>query len=252
MDVLAITQARTGSTRFPNKVLKTIKGKSLLEIHLKRILKSKKISKLVVATTIKEKDKIISQIASKIGVESFKGSEHDVLDRYYNTAKKYNPKWIVRLTSDCPLIDARLIDQVINKAQSENLDYCSNTLIEAYPDGQDIEVFKFNSLEIAWSKAKSISDREHVTPYIKNNSSYLQGKIFKSNNFPSNKNYNKVRLTVDEQEDFKVIEFLINKLGFDSGWIDYTIEYLKNNYISSLNKNIERNEGYRKSFNIDT
>lgn len=252
MDILAITQARTGSTRFPNKVLKTIKGKSLLEIHLKRILKSKKISKLVVATTTKEEDKIISEIAYKVGVESFKGSEHDVLDRYYNTAKKYNPKWIVRLTSDCPLIDARLIDQVIKKAQSENLDYCSNTLIEAYPDGQDIEVFKFNSLEIAWSKAKLISDREHVTPYIKNNSSYLQGKIFKSNNFPSNKNYNKVRLTVDEKEDLKVIEFLINKLGIDSGWKDYTNEYLKNNYISSLNKNIKRNEGYRKSFDIDT
>lgn len=252
MDVLAITQARTGSTRFPNKILKTIKGKSLLEIHLKRILKSKKISKLVVATTTKEEDKIISEIAYKVGVESFKGSEHDVLDRYYNTAKKYNPKWIVRLTSDCPLIDARLIDQVIKKAQSENLDYCSNTLIEAYPDGQDIEVFKFKSLEIAWSKAKSISDREHVTPYIKNNSSYLHGEIFKSNNFPSNKNYNKVRLTVDEQEDFKVIELLINKLGIDSRWIDYTNEYLKNNYISSLNKNIKRNEGFRKSFDIDT
>ena len=252
MDVLAITQARTGSTRFLNKVLKTIKGKSLLEIHLKRILKSKKISKLVVATTIKEEDKIISKIASKIGVESFKGSEHDVLDRYYNTAKKYNPKWIVRLTSDCPLIDARLIDQVINKAQMDNLDYCSNTLIEAYPDGQDIEVFKFNSLEIAWSKAKLISDREHVTPYIKNNSSYFQGKIFKSNNFPSHKNYNKVRLTVDEKEDFKVIEYLINKLGFDARWIDYTNEYLKNNYISSLNKNVERNEGFRKSINNNT
>jgi spore coat polysaccharide biosynthesis protein SpsF (cytidylyltransferase family) len=252
MDVLAITQARTGSTRFPNKVLKTIKGKSLLEIHLKRILKSKKISKLVVATTIKEEDKIISEIASKIGVDSFKGAEHDVLDRYYNTAKKYNPKWVVRLTSDCPVIDGRLIDQVINKAQIDNLDYCSNTLIEAYPDGQDIEVFKFNSLEIAWSEAKSISDREHVTTYIKNNSSYLQGKIFKSNNFSCNKNYNKVRLTVDEKEDFKVIEFLINKLGFDAGWIDYTNEYLKNNYISSLNKNIERNEGFRKSINNDT
>ena len=252
MDVLAITQARTGSTRFPNKVLKTIQGKSLLEIHLKRILKSKKISKLVVSTTIKDQDKIISEIASKIGVESFNGSEYDVLDRFYNTAKKYNPKWIVRLTSDCPVIDARLIDQVIHKAQSENLDYCSNTLIQAYPDGQDIEVFKFNSLEIAWSKAKLISDREHVTPYIKNNSSYLQGKIFKSNNFPSNKNYNKVRLTVDEQEDFKVIEFLINKLGFDAGWIDYTNEYLKNNYISSLNKNIERNEGFRKSIENET
>ncbi len=251
MDVLAITQARTGSTRLPNKVLKTIKGKNLLEIHLERILKSKKISKLVIATTINKKDKIISDIASKIGVDFFKGSEDDVLDRFYHAAKKYNPKWIVRLTSDCPLIDAVLIDEIIRKGQKEDLDYCSNTLIEAYPDGEDIEVFKFHSLKKAWREAKSLSDREHVTSFIKNNSSFLKGKIFKSNNFPCSNNFNKVRLTVDELEDFKVIEYLINKLGFDAGWRDYTNEYLKNNYISSLNKNIERNEGFRKSIKND-
>lgn len=247
MDVLAITQARTGSTRFPNKVLKAINGKSLLEIHLERILKSKKISKLVVATTINEKDKIISDIASKIGIEYYKGSEEDVLDRFYKAAKKYNPNWIVRLTSDCPIIDAKLIDQVINMAQIENLDYCSNTLIEAYPDGQDIEVFKFDSLKVAWREAKKNSDREHVTPYIKDNSSFLLGQKFKSNNYPCNKNYYHVRLTVDEIEDFKVIEYLINKLGLDAEWRDYTEEYLNNNFISTLNKNIVRNEGFIKS-----
>lgn len=245
MDVLAITQARTGSTRLPNKILKTIKGKSLLEIHLERILKSKKISKLVVATTIDKNDRLIVNIATKIGVDFYRGSVEDVLDRFYHTAKQYNPKWVVRLTSDCPLIDASLIDEVIKKAQKENLDYCSNTLIEAYPDGEDIEVFKFHSLEKAWIEAKSHSDREHVTPFIKNNSSCLGGKIFKSNNFPCSNNYNKVRLTVDEPEDFEVIKYLINKLGFDAGWIDYTNEYLKNNYISSLNRDVERNEGLK-------
>ena len=132
-------------------------------------------------------------------------------------------------------------------AQIENLDYCSNTLIEAYPDGQDIEVFKFDSLKVAWREAKKNSDREHVTPYIKDNSSLLLGQKFKSNNYPCNKNYYHVRLTVDEIEDFKVIEYLINKLGLDAEWRDYTEEYLNNNFISTLNKNIVRNEGFIKS-----
>ena len=218
-----------------------------MEIHLKRILKSKKISKLNIATTNNKKDKLIVDIANKIGVDFYRGSEDDVLDRFYHAAKKYNPKWIIRLTSDCPLIDGSLIDEVLKKAQKEDLDYCSNTLIEAYPDGEDIEVFKFKSLKKAWIKAKSFSDREHVTPFIKNNSTYFGGKIFKSKNFDCNTNYNKVRLTVDEPEDFEVIKYLIKKLGFDAGWIDYTNEYLKNNYISSLNNDIERNEGFKKS-----
>lgn len=250
MDVLAITQARTGSTRLPNKVLKTIKGKSLLEIHLERILKSKKISKLVIATTINKNDELIVDIATKLGIDFYRGSVDNVLDRFYNTAKCYNPRWIVRLTSDCPLIDASLIDEVINKAQKEDLDYCSNTLIEAYPDGEDIEVFKFSALEKAWCEAKLLSDKEHVTPFIKNNSSYLGGKIFKSNNFPCIYNYNKVRLTVDELNDFTVIEYLIDKIGFDGSWLDYTNEYL-NSSISNKNNEILRNEGLLKSLKND-
>ena len=111
MDVLVITQARTASIRLPNKVLKTIKGKSLLEIHLERILKAKKISKLVIATTINKNDRLIVDIATKIGIDFYRGSEDNVLDRFYHAAKQYNPKWVVRLTSDCPLIDASLIDE---------------------------------------------------------------------------------------------------------------------------------------------
>ena len=250
MDVLTITQARTGSTRLPGKVLKTIKGKSLLEIHVNRILQSKKISKLVIATTIEKGDDEIVRIAKKLGIDYYRGSVNDVLDRFYQAAKQFSPKWIVRLTSDCPLIDPELIDLVIENAIKKDLDYCSNTLIEAYPDGEDIEVFKFAALQKAWKEAELQSEREHVTPFIRTNSSFLGGNLFKSDNFPSKENYNKVRLTVDVPKDFKVIENLIHKLGFDATWEEYTKEYL-NSPIASLNSNIQRNVGYIKSINND-
>ncbi len=250
MDVLAITQARTGSTRLPQKVLKQIQGKTLLEIHLNRIKSAKKISKLLVATTVEKQDDAIVNIVKDLGLEYYRGSVNDVLDRFYQAAKKYNPKWIVRLTSDCPLIDSRLIDTVIEKAQKEELDYCSNTLIEVFPDGQDIEVFKFSALEKAWENAELTSEREHVTPFIKKNSTFMGGELFFSDNFPCEKSYNKVRLTVDEPNDFEVIKYLINKIGFNGSWMDYTKEYL-NSSISELNMNIERNEGYKKSIKKD-
>jgi len=246
MDVLVITQARTGSTRLPNKVLKSIKGVSLLEMHVNRILKAKKISKLVIATTNEKEDDNIVEIANKLGITYHRGSMNDVLDRFYQTAKKYNPKWIVRITSDCPLIDSALIDSVIEKAKANDLDYCSNTLIEAFPDGQDIEVFKFTALETAWENAKLLSEREHVTPYIRNNSTFFGGKLFKSDNYPSKKNYNSVRLTVDEFKDFEVIKYLIDKIGFEGTWMDYTNEYLSSS-ISEKNMDIKRNEGYQSS-----
>jgi len=246
MKVLAITQARTGSTRLPNKILKTINNKTLLEIHLNRIQKSKNISKIIIATTTDPSDNAIVNIADKIGVDYYKGSVDDVLDRFYLAAKPYKPEWIVRLTSDCPLIDPLLIDKVVAMAINENLDYCSNTLIERFPDGQDIEVFKYSALEKAWKEAKLKSEREHVTPYLKKNSTFNGGNKFNSNNYPCKSDYNRVRLTVDELNDFKVIEYLIKKLGWNAKWEEYTKEYLDSD-ISKLNQNIIRNEGYKKS-----
>lgn len=250
MDVLVITQARTGSTRLPQKVLKKIQGNTLLEIHLNRILKAKNISKVIVATTTEPQDDKIIEIANNVSLDYYRGSVEDVLDRFYQASLKYKPQWVVRLTSDCPLIDPALIDAVIDRAKKDDLDYCSNTLIEAFPDGQDIEVFKFSALKKAWKEAKLKSEREHVTPYIKNNSSFMHGKFFVSDNFPCEADYNNVRLTVDELNDFKVIEYLINKIGFNGTWKEYTNEYL-NSSISKLNNNIVRNEGYYKSINSD-
>src|SRR5690606_21561491 len=138
----------------------------------------------------------------------FQGSTEDVLDRFYNAVKDEKPEYVVRVTSDCPLIDAKLIDQVINMVIEKNLDYGSNTLKEEYPDGQDVEVFKFDALKNAWENASLLSDREHVTPYIRKNSSFNNKHLFKSENFDSPANMNHIRMTVDEPIDLETIRIM--------------------------------------------
>jgi len=251
MKVLVITQARSGSTRLPNKVLKKIEGKSLLQIHIDRILQAKEVSSVLVATTTEKNDDVIEELLKTLDVDFYRGSQDDVLDRFYQAAKPYKPDYIVRLTSDCPLIDPKLLDEVIIVAQHKKLDYYANILEEKYPDGQDIEVFTFEALEKAWSEAKLTIEREHVTPYIRNNSSYKGGEMFESANHDISDNYNHVRLTVDEQKDFEVIKLLIQQLGFDKDWKTYADYYLNHKEIRTLNQQITRNEGYLKSLKDD-
>jgi len=251
MEVLAITQARSGSTRLPNKVLKTIGGFTLLEIHLQRIQKSSKIDKLLVATTVDELDTRIVEIAKNNGLPFYQGSIDNVLDRFYQAAKEFQPKWVVRLTSDCPLIDAKLIDSIIDYAIEKDVDYCSNTLNPTFPDGMDIEVFKFSALEKAWKEAKLDSEKEHVTPFIHKNSTFNGLDLFVSCNYESDKNFADVRLTVDEPEDFEVVKLIIEKIGLDKDWKEYTDFYLSNKEINELNGSSKRNEGYDKSLKED-
>lgn len=247
MKIIAITQARTGSTRFPYKIMMKIKNETLLSIHINRIKKSKKITSIIIATTDKKADDIIKKEADKLNVNCFRGNENDVLDRFYQAVKDYEPDYVVRLTSDCPLIDAYLIDEVIEKTIKTNADYCSNTLTESYPDGQDIEVFTFKSLKKAWKESVLKSDREHVTSFIKNNLKYFKLINFHSNNME----YQKVRMTVDEPEDFEVITMLIDKLGINDSWQNYAELYLNDATICSINNSIIRNEGYMKSIKND-
>ncbi len=251
MKIIAVTQARIGSTRFPKKILNKINGKTLLELHIERIQKSKLIDDIIIATTTENGVEKIVEIADKVNVKYFKGSLNDVLDRFYQALKSHNPDYVVRLTSDCPLIDAELIDKVVKYTIDNNLDYCSNVLKETYPDGQDIEVFKYKALEQAWEQAELKSEREHVTPYIRNNASYNGGTLFISDSFDYIENYRDVRLTVDEAKDFEVIKLLIDKLGFEANWLDYTKCYLENTEIKSLNVNTIRNEGYLNSLKKD-
>jgi spore coat polysaccharide biosynthesis protein SpsF (cytidylyltransferase family) len=247
MNVLAITQARTGSTRLPGKVLKKVGDQTLLEIHFERILKSKRIDQLLVATTTAPEDEAIAELASAHGLPFYRGSIHNVLDRFYQAALPYKPQWIVRLTSDCPLIDPQLIDAVIDQALERDVDYCSNTLNPTFPDGMDIEVFKFAAFEKAWREATSASDTEHVTPYIHRNSSFNDKDLFQSFNVSNAENYGDVRLTVDEASDFEVISLLIEKLGTDKDWKTYAEYYKSNDLVNGINKHINRNEGYQKS-----
>ena len=244
MKIIVITQARTGSTRFPNKIMNRIEGKTLLSIHVNRIKKSKKINSLIVATTNKKDDDIIELEANNLDVHCYRGDENDVLDRFYKAAKPHNPDYVVRLTSDCPLIDSYLMDEIIEATINSNVDYCSNTLIESYPDGQDVEVFSFNSLKKAWEESVLLSDREHVTPYMKKNFKVL-------NIHSNNMKFNKVRMTVDEPNDFVVIKRLVDKLGLNEKWENYTYLYLNDKTISNTNDSITRNEGYIKSIKND-
>jgi len=251
MKILAITQARYGSTRLPAKILKTISGQTLLEIHLTRILQSKRITKLKIATTTEEGADEIVAIGKELGVDAYKGSIEDVLERFYFTALAENPDYIVRLTSDCPLIDPYEIDKVIDACVSNNVDYASNTLIPTFPDGIDVEAFRFSALKKAYEEATVKSDREHVTPYIWRNSTVKDGTIFTSTNVLYQKDYSKYRITVDTDKDFVVMQKLVEELGTDKSWLDY-ISFLDNNEdIKVINAEYERNEGYLKSIKKD-
>lgn len=247
---ILVTQARSGSTRLPGKILKEVEGKTLLQIHLERLRKCKKISEIIVATTVKEEDSIIYDKAIEWGFKAARGSELDVLDRFYQAVKDKNADWIVRVTSDCPLLDSNLVDKVITFVQENNMDYGSNGLIEHFPDGQDVEVFKFTALETAWKNAKLLSEREHVTPYIRNNSNSKGNNLFTAINYPCVSDYSKIRMTVDEVEDFKLIEILIQNLGAEKTWLEYTKHIIENN-LTTLNDGIIRNEGYLKSIKND-
>lgn len=247
---ILITQARTGSTRLPGKVLKEIGGRSLLQIHLDRLKKCLKVSEIIVATTNKEEDSEIYNKAIEWGFVASRGSESDVLDRFYQAVKDKKADWIVRVTSDCPLIDSSLVDKVISYVQDNDKDYGSNVLIENFPDGQDVEVFKFSALETAWKNAELLSEREHVTPYIRNNSDYKGGALFTAINYPCESDFSKIRMTVDESNDFELIEILVNKLGIEKSWMEYTSYIIENN-LTKINDQIIRNEGLLKSLKND-
>jgi len=251
LKTILVTQARSGSSRLPGKVLKEVGGKSLLQIHLERLRKCSKISEIIVATTVKEEDSIIYDMAIECGFSASRGSELDVLDRFYQAVKDKNADWIVRVTSDCPLIDPVLVDQVIDFVQEKNKDYGSNGLIEHFPDGQDVEVFKFSALKLAWKNARLQSEREHVTPYIRNHADNKGSNLFTTISFPCEFDFSNIRMTVDEPKDFELIELLINKLGIEKTWLEYT-NYIIENNLTKINDQIIRNEGYLKSLNNDT
>jgi glutamate-1-semialdehyde aminotransferase len=238
--VLAIIQARYNSKRFPGKVVKKINNKTILEILIRRLSKSKYISKIIVACSENKKDKVILNICKKLGINYFSGSENDVLDRFYKAAKKYKGENILRITADCPLIDPKIADDVIGSFFSNNVDYASNVNPPTFPDGLDVEVFKFDALKEAHIEAKKLNDREHVTPFIINN------KKFKKFNLKNSIDYSSLRLTLDEKKDYilikKIIKNFKNNLNFNLKNILDLYKNKKNFFL--INSHLVRNEGY--------
>ena len=174
--VLAIIQARMGSTRFPGKVMTDLAGRPLLDHVVKRAQQAHMLTLVRVATSDCPADDIIAQFCKEEEIPYFRGSEEDVLDRFYHAAEHFSADVIVRLTADCPLLDPEIIDRVVKFFQSGEYDYVSNTRIEpTYPDGLDTEVFRYSALERAWREACLRSEREHVTPYI-----WKQPTLFRS------------------------------------------------------------------------
>jgi len=188
-------------------------------------------------------------LCSSKGIRIFCGSEDDVLDRYYQLAKLIKPQHIVRITSDCPVIDPELIDMIIENHMQSNSDYTSNTLEDSYPDGLDTEVFKFSALEKAWFEAVLSSEREHVTPYIKKNP-----RLFSLNSIVSKNNYCAKRWTLDTDLDYEFLVSVFDNLYeqnpyFGMNDILRLVENLPSMEI--INSNITRNEGYLKSVKND-
>lgn len=244
--VIAITQARVGSSRLPRKVLLPLGNDTLLGVHLERLKRAKSIDQCIVATTNEDESESIVKLAEAKDIATYQGSLNDVLDRFYQAALPYKPSHVVRVTSDCPLIDPDLIDKIVNEAITGGYDYYANILVEDFPDGQDVEVFTFKALAKAWNEATTNTEREHVTPYIRNNSNFKGGTLFQSADYPAPDNYNHVRMTVDEAVDLEVMQWLVDELGTDKDWLTYT-KFMLANQDKLANARIQRNEGYLKS-----
>ena len=238
MKIVAIVQARMGSSRLPGKVLKNIVGKTAIELLLTRLRRSELIDDIVVATSIREENDPLFDEVGRLGFNCFRGSELDVLDRFYNTSIQEKADIIVRITGDCPIVDHRVVDQVISQFLQANVDYVSNIDPPTFPDGLDVEVFTMASLAAAHFNATSDFDREHATPFIRNGD-------FKKINCYNAENFSEFRLTLDELEDLKLLtdifEYFSPNIHFS--YLD-AVNYLrKNPQIMKFNYNLKRNEG---------
>lgn len=250
MKYLVMIQARCGSTRLPNKVLKDLCGKPALQRMIERVRRSKTVDEVMVVTSIEKNNLPILNLCSDIGIRVGVGAEEDVLDRFYQTAKLIRPEYVIRLTADCPCFDAGLLDKAISELLPET-DYMAMAS-ESFADGLDLEIIKFSALEKAWKEAVHSFEREHVTQYI-----VRRPEVFNLQNFESPIGYfGNHRWTVDEPEDFEVVEHIYRHfMSTDKGdKFTYTdiLDFMKENPdIKKINERFTRNEGLEKSIRED-
>ena len=250
MKYLVMIQARCGSTRLPNKVMKDLQGKPALQRMIERVKKSKLVDEVMVVTSIEKNNLPILKLCSELGVRVGIGSEDDVLDRYYQTAKLLKPEYVIRLTADCPCFDAELLDQALTEIDKDT-DYMG-MLSATFADGLDIQIITYKALEKSWHEAVHSFEREHVTQYA-----IRHPEIFKLQDFVSPiGDFGDHRWTVDEPEDFEVVqkiyEHFINVKGTeDFGYQDIIAFLNEHPEVKMLNSKYQRDEGLAKSIRED-
>jgi spore coat polysaccharide biosynthesis protein SpsF len=253
--ITVIIQARMNSTRFPGKALKKINEKPMLSYVINQVSASKFVDDIIICTTTSSNDSPIVKFCKNNSIKYFQGSDEDVLDRFYQTAKKFHCDPIVRISSDCPLVDPDVIDEIISKFLSDSYDYVSNNIEKKsdtwinslcnFPQGMVVEICSFKSLKKTWLEAKSLTEREHVFPYIQFNS-----KKFKISTIHYKKNLSYIRCTVDYIQDLDFLNKLIQKLPNDKKIIkipDIESTIKKYPYLTKINDFIEFDEGFKKS-----
>lgn len=239
MKVVAIVQARMGSTRLPNKVMKPIGGVPMIELLLSRLSKSSEIDKIVLATSTDQRNDPLVQHVLGLGFDCVRGSENDVLERFLLAARQHAADVVVRITGDCPLIDPCLVDEAIAKFKNAGVDYLSNTNPPTYPDGLDAEVFTLAALERAGRETQEAFDHEHVTPYLRRPDLFEVGAISHSSDLSS------LRWTVDEPVDFDVVNAVFEHFApeIHFSWTDVLGLMQTDQAIFSSNTSLIRNQG---------
>tara|TARA_B110000014_G_C20062420_1_gene553381 strand:- start:295 stop:1077 length:783 start_codon:yes stop_codon:yes gene_type:complete len=242
-----IIQARMGSTRLPGKAMKKINDEiPMLGFQLEQLKFSKCIDKIIIATTTMDIDNLIVNFCKEHNLECFRGSSNDVLDRYYHCAKKFKFSIIVRITSDNPLIDPEIVDNVINEFLNSECDYMTTEYPKTYPLGFAVEIFNSKSLEKAWNDSQLPSEREHVTPYLIKNKN-----LFNHKNYSYHKDISHLRCTVDTEDDFKLIEKIIQKTNTRPIYLADILKLFQNEpSLFEMNNHI-KHDGYEKSLKED-
>ncbi len=239
MKVIALVQARMGSTRLPNKVMKPIGGIPMIELLLSRLSRAREVNQIVVATSVDVRNQTLIEHVRKLGYACEQGSENDVLDRYVQAARAHQADVVVRITGDCPLVDPELVDETIRRFKAANVDYFSNISPPTYPDGLDIEVCTFKALEQASQTTSRPYDREHVTPYIRESGKFSTAAMQHGEDLSA------LRWTVDEPADFAVIEKVFQYFHprTDFTWREVLDLQRQQPDIFDINQHITRNEG---------
>lgn len=248
-NIVGIIQARTDSTRLPNKVLEEIEGKPVILHVIERTQHASLLNGIVLATTTRAVDTPLADLVRAHGIPVFRGDCDDVLDRYYQAATRFHAEVIVRITGDCPLIDPHIIDLVIQMFLQHHYDYVTNTLQPTYPDGLDVEAFSYKALTKAWKEATLPSEREHVTVYIRKHP-----EKFKQHDVKNPIDLSSYRWTVDNQEDLEFVREIYKRL-YSKEKIFYMEDILtllkEHPELKKLNAGIQRNEGYLRSLKHD-